>query len=285
MSTNHLRAQAGGDPAQGPHPDVANPTPSPSAGEDFPDRPDETVAERPQDQPDLDAFARRMGTDQLVEQSSAGSDDAQGTDGANDFAQDTADDKRDWRSPVASALGGLASGARAMGERLKVASEKLGVDDAGADLDLVALRERVAKVRTVMVTSGDERGTLSSRPLTVQHVSESGDVSFVIDRDADWVSPTMDAVNVAFVDGSTTWISVAGRGVIDDDTQLLADLWDRVLESYFPGGRASAVVLRVQADRWEYWTAPNKPNHLIEIATARVSDDRPDMGDSGTVET
>ncbi len=270
MSTNHLRNQAGGNPAQGPHPDVANPTPSPAAGEDFPDRPEESVAERPQDQPDLDAFAERMGTDQLEGRSAA----RLGVD----------DDKRDWRAPVSTALGGLATGARSLGERLKGVSERL-VSDDDADLDLGDLRERVGKVRTVMVTTADERGTLSSRPMTVQYVTDSGDVHFVVDRDADWVSPSMDAVNVAFVDGSSTWVSVAGRGVLDNDNQLLDDLWNPLLDSYFPEGRANAVVLRVLADRWEYWTAPNKLNQLVEIAKTRVSDDRPDLGDSGTVET
>src|SRR6056297_3123436 len=97
MSTNHLRNQAGGNPAQGPHPDVANPTPSPAAGEDFPDRPEESVAERPQDQPE-GRSAARLGVD---------------------------DDKRDWRAPVSTALGGLATGARSLGERLKGVSERL----------------------------------------------------------------------------------------------------------------------------------------------------------------
>ena len=271
MSTNHRQSQAGGDPTQGPHPDVANPTPSPSADEDFPDHPAESVASRPQDQPDLAAFAARMGTDQLEDRSSERSD--------------VADEKRDWRSPVSTALSGLATGARTVGERIKGASEKLVADGQDHDLDLAALRERVAEVRTVMVTSVDERGTLSSRPLTVQHVAESGDVHFVVDRDADWVSPSMDAVNVAFVDGSSTWISVAGRGVVDNDSQLLDDLWNPVLDSYFPDGRASAVVLSVQADRWEYWTAPNRFNQLIEIARSQVSDGRPALGDSGTIET
>jgi general stress protein 26 len=272
MSTNHLRVQAGGDPAQGPHPDVANPTPSPRAGEDFPDRPDQQTVDRPQDQPDLDAFAARMGTDRLADNDAPNVSE---TDGGG----------RDWRSPVATALGGLASGARSVGERLKGVSEKLTSGDADGELDLGALRNRVSKVRTVMFTSLDERGTLSSRPLTVQHVSESGDVLFVVDRGAEWVSPTINAANVSFVDGSTTWISVAGRAGVVDDSQLLDDLWNPVLDSYFPDGRASAVVLQVHSDRWEYWTAPNQLVQLVEIAKAKVGDDRPDLGESGTIET
>lgn len=271
MNSKNRRFEAGGNPAQGPHPDVANPTPSSAAGEDFPDQPDEQSTERPQDQPDLDAFAARMGTDRL--------DDGSASESSTD------DTTRDWRAPVATALGGLASGARTVGDRLKVVSERL-VSAAGDDeLDLAALRERVVKVRTVMLTSLDERGTLSSRPLTVQHLSESGDVYFVVGRDADWVSSNIDAVNVAFVDNSSTWISVAGRAVLDEDSQLLDDLWNPLLDTYFPEGRAAAVVVRVESDRWEYWTAPNRLGRLVEIARARAADDRPEAGESGTLET
>ncbi len=271
MNSKNLRIQAGGDPAQGPHPDVANPTPTPAAGEDFPDQPDEQPAAHPQDQPDLDAFAARMGTDRLGDRSP--------TRGR------TGDGGRDWRAPVATALGGVASGARAVGERLKGVSERLLPDEDPEQLDLAALRDRVDKIRTVMLTTIDERGTLSSRPLTVVHVSKAGDVLFVVDRDADWVSPNMEAVNVAFVDGSSTWISVAGRAVVADDSQLLDDLWNPVLETYFPDGRANAVVLRVESDRWEYWTAPNRFTQLVDLAKAQVAEDRPDLGHSGAVET
>jgi general stress protein 26 len=271
MNSKNRRFEAGGNPAQGPHPDVANPAPSPAAGEDFPDHPDEQLAERPQDQPDLDAFAARMGTDRLGDRSATGG-------GAGDA-------KRDWRSPVGSAVGGLATGARALGERLKGVSEKLLSDDEPGQLDLAALRERISKVRTVMLTTIDERGTLSSRPMTVQRLAESGDVLFVVDRGADWVSPTMEAVNVAFVDGSSTWISVAGRAALDDDRRLLDDLWNPILDAYFPDGRANAVVLRVESDRWEYWTAPNKLAQLVDTAKARAGGQRPEPGESGVVET
>ncbi len=280
MNSKNLRVEAGGNPAQGPHPDVANPMPSPTAGEDFPDPPNDQPAERPQDQPDLDAFAARMGTDRIEDRSSTDGNDTQDND-----TQDSADTTRDWRSPVATALGGLASGARTAGERLKGVSEKLVAGDTDGELDLAELRKRVAKVSTVMFTSIDERGTLSSRPLAVQGLSESGDVVFVVGRDADWVSPSMEAVNVAFVDGSSTWVSVSGRAVIEDDSQLLDDLWSPRLDTYFPDGRASAVVVRVASDRWEYWTAPNKLRQLVDVARARVGDERPESGQSGTIET
>jgi hypothetical protein len=113
MNAKHLHAQAGGDPAQGPHPDVANPAPSPSAGNEFPDHPEESVASHPQDQPDLDAFAERLGTDRLDDRSPAWSEDT----------------LRGWRRPVSRALEVLAAGARSIGDRLGAVSDKLAPDD------------------------------------------------------------------------------------------------------------------------------------------------------------
>ncbi len=276
MSRQHLRQQAGGDPAQGPHPDVANPTPPPTFGEDFPDSPDESVARRPPDQPDLDAFARRMGTDSLEGRADAGAGDR----------PSLAERVRNWREPASGALGGMSRGARAAASRLGSLAERL-VEGSDEPLDLAALRERVAGVSTVMVTTIDEQGTLSSRPITVQEVDDSGDVWFVVDRHADWVHDGVDAVNVAFVDDGATWVSVAGRAALDDDAERLRGLWNPGLDAWFPDGPQTdgVVAMHVQADRWEYWTAPNQLARLVELATATVTDAPHDLGDSGAVET
>lgn len=281
MSIKHLRVQAGGYPARGPHPDLANPTPSHDSGNEFPDEPSEHDEGRPQDQPDLDAFAARMGTDKLADRTeqSTSSSDAEDSKASNETDEASA-----WRSRTVSALDGMATGAKRLAGGLGSLAEKVTPSTDPQPLDLAALRRRVDGIRTVMVTTADESGSLSSRPLTVQTVSSDGDVMFVIDRDADWAHPPMGSANVAFVD-SATWVSVAGEAVIHEDTALLDDLWNPLLDGFFPDGRASAVVLEVRADRWEYWTAPNKLTQLVEIVSAKFTDHEPDLGDSGTVET
>lgn len=113
MNAKHLHSEAGGDPTQGPHPDVANPAPSPSAGNEFPDHPEESVASHPQDQPDLEAFAERLGTDRLGDRSPAGSEDT----------------SLGWRRPVTSVLEVLASGARSISDWLEGVSDRLTSDD------------------------------------------------------------------------------------------------------------------------------------------------------------
>jgi general stress protein 26 len=253
-------------------------------GADFPDAPDPADRSSVPDQPDLDAFARRMGTDTLGDERDDQRDD-QPTD--NETGRQPIPERlKNWREPVSSAATGLARGARVAATRLGSLSDRLvGGHDERLDLD--ALRRRIGGVRTAMVTTIDERGTLSSRPVAVQRVEESGDVWFVVDRDADWVVEGIDAVNVAIVDEGSTWVSVAGRATLDDDLDRLRQLWDPALDAWFPAGPSSAgpVALHVQADRWEYWTAPNAAARLIAETQARLSDTEPDLGQSGTVET
>lgn len=285
MSIKHLRVQAGGNPARGPHPDMANPTPSTDGGNDFPDQPraaDDT--ERPQDQPDLDAFAARLGTDTLADRNE-GLPESAPSPASSKNESSGSERSAKWRAGAASALGGLANGAKGLAGGLGNLAEKVTPSSDGDPLDLAALRDRVSGIRTVMVTTGDDVGTLSSRPLTVQQISDDGDVMFVVDRGADWVTRGMQAANVALVDTDSTWVSVSGRAALVDDADRLEEFWNPLLDSYFPDGRSSAVLLEVQADRWEYWTAPNKLTQLVEIVSAKINDEQPALGDSGVVET
>ncbi len=148
------------------------------------------------------------------------------------------------------------------------------------------LRDRLKGDRTAMLTTVDERGTLSSRPLSVQTFNDYGDVFFLVGRDSEWVNPTgTEAANVAIVDDGSTWLSIAGRLLISTDEKLLDELWDDTSAAYFPNGKSDAVVAHVQSDRWEYWTAANAAVQVFEFVKAKLSDDAPDMGDSGTIET
>jgi len=156
-----------------------------------------------------------------------------------------------------------------------MSDEQLTVDD---------VRERVEEVRVAMATTIDEHGLLASRPLTVQRIAENGDVFFIVGRDADWAIDGQ-AMNVSLVDDHRTWVSVVGRAEYVEGTSLLSDLWDEMTDTYFPDGPESAVALQVHADRWEYWTAPNKIAQLAGMAKAFLMDTQPDVGESGSIDT
>ncbi len=148
------------------------------------------------------------------------------------------------------------------------------------------LRDRLQGERIAMLTTVDERGTLSSRPLTVQTFNDFGDVFFLVSRDADWVNAAgPEAANVAIVDEGSTWVSIAGRMQISTEQKLLDELWDERSAAFFPNGKADAVVAHVQSDRWEYWTEANGAVQAFEFVKSKFSDDAPDVGASGTIET
>lgn len=84
-STN-LRPEAGGNPAQSNSTGPKNDPRSRGRGNDFPDAPDAVVDETPQDKPDLDAFAKRIGTDTVETGEGLGAippDRSADTDGSN----------------------------------------------------------------------------------------------------------------------------------------------------------------------------------------------------------
>ncbi len=136
-----------------------------------------------------------------------------------------------------------------------------------------------------MLTTIDERGTLSARPLTVQTYNDHGDVFFLVGRDAEWLNNDGVAANAAIVDDGTTWVSIAGRLRISEDPVLIDELWDDSSAAYFPNGRSDAVVAFVQSDRWEYWTAPTAAVQVVEFVKSKLTDDAPDLASSGTIET
>ena len=151
-------------------------------------------------------------------------------------------------------------------------------------LTIDELRDRIDGVRIAMTTTIDPHGDLTSRPLTVQRIDEHGDVYFIVERDADWAIGGQ-AMNVSLVDEGRTWISVVGHAEYVVGTSLVSDLWDELTDTYFPDGPDGAVALQVHADRWEYWTMPNKLGQIAAIAKAFLMDTPPDIGDSGSVET
>lgn len=146
------------------------------------------------------------------------------------------------------------------------------------------LKERLEGTRVAMVTAIDERGLLSSRPMTLQRIDDRGDAYFIVGRDAEWTIEGQ-AVNVALVNEGRTWVSIVGVAHYVTGTSLISDLWDEATDTFFPDGQQSAVAMQVHADRWEYWTAPNKLAQLGGMAKAFLMDERPDIGGSGTIET
>ena len=142
--------------------------------------------------------------------------------------------------------------------------------------------------RFCMLTSVGDLGRLQSHPMTPQEVTAEGDVWFFVDTTSDQADfiRAEKRVNLAFSDGST-WLSVAGHGDVRQDRAKIDELWNPVVEAWFPDGKDSPNVglLFVESDTAEYWDTPGgRIASALAFAKSRVTGERPDVGESETVD-
>jgi general stress protein 26 len=113
--------------------------------------------------------------------------------------------------------------------------------------------------RFCMVTSTAADGSLHARPMTPQQVSDNLEAWFFISHSSVQAADIAaePRVNLSF-DGSTDWLSVAGRATLVDDRRLVEEMWNPVVEAWFPAGPLDPdlALLRVNAESAEYWKAP-----------------------------
>ena len=139
-----------------------------------------------------------------------------------------------------------------------------------------------------MFTTINETGALVSRPLAVQEVKDDGDMWFFTSSTTSQVAHIRanPAVNVSF-GKRTEWVSVAGTAEVVTDRQLIHDMWNQVVEAWFPDGpdTPEVVLLHVDSDSAEYWTSPGgTAATVLQWIKSKVTNSRMSVGDSGTVE-
>ncbi|WP_411741224.1 pyridoxamine 5'-phosphate oxidase family protein [Rhodococcus sp. IEGM 1408] len=81
-------------------------------------------------------------------------------------------------------------------------------------------------------------GGLLTRPMTRQNSGFDGTVRLLVPRWGDLVSEIAanPQVNVS-VQSSDGFVSVAGRAVVDDDRDAVAENWNAAVDAWFPEGR------------------------------------------------
>ncbi len=134
-----------------------------------------------------------------------------------------------------------------------------------------------------MLTTIDERGTLSSRPMTVKATDPDGDVWFVADRHAAWVEPAHGAAANSSVSAGDRWLSFAGRLEVLTNDHTLARFDARGATEHGHTGSEPAA-LRFVVDRVEWWASDNLLERMIELTRAGLAGAVPDLGSSGSIE-
>jgi len=152
-------------------------------------------------------------------------------------------------------------------------------------------RRRVVEIaqdaRFCMITSAADDGALHARPMTPQQVNDDLEAWFFISRSSDQAGDlaARPDVNLSF-DGSSDWLSVAGRATLVDDRSKVREMWNPVVGAWFPDGPddPDVLLLRVDAESAEYWKAPGgRLASLLSFVKAKTTGESLD-GDRGTVE-
>ena len=141
--------------------------------------------------------------------------------------------------------------------------------------------------RFCMLTSAAGNGALHARPMTPQQVTDQLEAWFFVSRSSEQAADVArrPRVNLSF-DGSTDWLSVAGRATVVDDRALVKEMWNPVVEAWFPDGPddPDLVLLKVDAESAEYWKAPGgRAATLLSYVKAKVNGE-PMRGEQGIVD-
>jgi len=153
--------------------------------------------------------------------------------------------------------------------------------------DLEAVRSIMKDVRTAMVTTITADGTLHTHPMTTQEAEFDGDAWFILSRTSETArnAAARPHVNVSY-SGPSSWLSLAGTAELVDDRAKTAELWNRFVEAWFPGGQddPDVTLLRVRGEGAQYWESPGRVAMVASMLKSSVTKNPPSTGESATVD-
>jgi general stress protein 26 len=125
--------------------------------------------------------------------------------------------------------------------------------------DVAKLVELTKDIRIAMLTTVEENGSFTARPMAQQQVEPDGSLWFFAERDAHVVTHIgiNPHVGVALSSGDS-WVSINGTAALVDDVQKKRELWNPVVEAWLPQGAEdpAVVLIRVESESAEYWDTP-----------------------------
>ncbi|MET4702684.1 pyridoxamine 5'-phosphate oxidase family protein [Frigoribacterium sp. UYMn621] len=154
--------------------------------------------------------------------------------------------------------------------------------------EIATVAELIKASRIALLTTVNDHGQLTSRPLAVQEVEFDGDLWFFSQDPSDKTTEigANPQVNVSLESGKG-YVSIAGTAEIVHDSAKVDELWSKRVEAWFPEGKEDPTIalIKVHADAAEYWSTDDpKPVIFFKVAKAAVTGGQPDIGENKTVD-
>lgn len=149
--------------------------------------------------------------------------------------------------------------------------------------DTKMLAEKIKGIRVAMLTTRDEDNTLRCRPMATQEAEFDGDLWFFTYDPSPKAQNIRqyDQVNVTYTKpGDTLYISVSGTGELVHDRKKIKDMWQPLLEAWFPNSKddPNPALLKVHVTSAEYWDAPDGKTGLLYSLTKGLTIHGKNMG-------
>jgi len=141
---------------------------------------------------------------------------------------------------------------------------------------LAKLREMIEDIDICMFTTAEPDGTLRSRPMSTQQSESDGDLWYYTLEDTPKVDEleSDQRVNLSFASPKKNrYVSVSGTARIVRDRQKIKELWQPILEVWFPKGQddPNLALIKVSVEQAEYWDdTSNKMVQLMKMVKAAV---------------
>jgi general stress protein 26 len=154
--------------------------------------------------------------------------------------------------------------------------------------EIATVAELIKASRIALLTTVNDHGQLTSRPLAVQEVEFDGDLWFFSQDPSDKTTEigANPQVNVSLESGKG-YVSIAGTAEIVHDSAKVDELWSKRVEAWFPQGKEDPTIalIKVHVDAAEYWSTDDpKPVIFFKVAKAAVTGGQPDIGENKTVD-
>lgn len=152
------------------------------------------------------------------------------------------------------------------------------------------LRELTKKIRTAMVTTVADDGSLHSRPMATHEMEDDGTLWFFTADDSGKAHEVAreSHVNIAYADpGKDAYVSVCGSASVVRDREKAKELWTPWVKAYFPQGLddPQLALLRVTVRSAAYWDVKeSKMVQLAKMAKAALTGKQPDLGEHGKID-
>lgn len=152
--------------------------------------------------------------------------------------------------------------------------------------NLNKLIDLVKDIDFTMMTTIDDDGSLRSRPMSTQKISEDGVIWFFTGYESGKSQEIVhdSHVNLSYSKPSdNVYVSISGKAKLSKDRAKIEELWSPELKAWFKGGKDDPNIglIKVDIEKAEYWDSPNSAvTHLIGFVKSTLSGESYDPGEN-----